>query len=527
MSDGIVRILEQQRKASGQGEQVDAHSTNRSVIRLGAELHKTADEAETALIEAGAPLYSRFDSIVRPAVEEVDAAHGRKTKAARLITVTVDMLVDYLSEAAAWERFIRREKTWVAASPPEQIARILLSRIGRWQLPPIAGVITTPTLRPDGTILSEPGYDPVTRLLLVDPPPMPDIPKRPSRDDALNALALLDDLLNEFPFVDEASRSVALSGLLTPVLRGALLVAPMHVFRAPAPGTGKSYLVDIACAILSGQLAPVISAGYDEAEMEKRLGAKLIAGHPLISVDNVNGQIGGDALCQAIERPIVDVRVLGLSKTVRIENRASIFANGNNIVLVGDMVRRVIMGSLDANMERPELRAFSGDPIATILADRGRYIAAILTIAKAYITAGYPSPCPPLASFEDWSRLVRSPLTWLGRADPVDTIEAARAEDPELANLRSVVAAWHEVVGLNKPRSTGELKSIASSLEDQNGNLQRALITVASTKKEIDQRKLGHWLGRRRNRVIDGLKIVSHEDAHSKQLKWSLTRVSQ
>ena len=35
-----------------------------------------------------------------------------------------------------------------------------LLRKGQWQFPKVAGVITTPTLRPDGTILDQPGYDP-------------------------------------------------------------------------------------------------------------------------------------------------------------------------------------------------------------------------------------------------------------------------------------------------------------------------------------------------------------------------------
>ena len=63
-----------------------------------------------------------------------------------------------------------------------------------------------------------------TRLILMDPPPMPAIPKYPNRDNALAVLALLDDLLDEFPFADIASRSVALSALITPVVRGAFPV---------------------------------------------------------------------------------------------------------------------------------------------------------------------------------------------------------------------------------------------------------------------------------------------------------------
>ncbi len=490
-------------------------------IRIEAgQLHEIATQAEDALLAAEAPIFARGSDLVRPAVEEVDAAGGRRTKSAILSPVNRHTLVDHLSAAARWERFDVRGGKWKAADPPKDVAEVILSRGGLWRLRSPAGVITTQTMRPDGSVLDEPGYDSSTRLVLMSPPEMPAVPQRPSRGDATAALALLDDLIAEFPIVDTASRSVALSCLITPVVRGAMPVAPMHVVRAPTPGSGKSYLIDLAAAISTGQWCPVIAAARDEAETEKRLAAKLIAGHPLISIDNLNGELRSDALCQIIERPIVEVRVLGASKMARIEARSTVFANGNNIVLAGDLVRRVILCSLDPNVERPELRRFRSDPLSSVLANRGRYIAAALTIARAYHCAGYPDPCPPLASFEDWSRLVRSALVWLGRDDPVATMEAARAEDPELGNLRAVVTAWYGAVGTSYPMTAGELKQQAASNDD----LRRALTEVSMKRGEIDAVRLGRWLGRRRNRIVNGLKISAAYDTDGKQMKWALTR---
>ena len=149
---------------------------------------------------------------------------------------------------------------------------------------------------------------------------------------------------------------------------------------------------------------PVMAAGRTEEETEKRLGANLLTGQPLICIDNVNGELKGDALCQAVERPIVEVRILGKSERVRIEARGvSMYSTGNNIILVGDLCRRVITAVLDAQMERPELRAFRGNPVAKILADRGKYVAAALTICRAYAITGRPDKKTPLASFGGWS----------------------------------------------------------------------------------------------------------------------------
>jgi putative DNA primase/helicase len=53
---------------------------------------------------------------------------------------------------------------------------------------------------------------------------------------------------------------VALSLLLTGVCRKTLDFAPLHAITAPAAGTGKSLLIDLASILLTGQPAPVISA---------------------------------------------------------------------------------------------------------------------------------------------------------------------------------------------------------------------------------------------------------------------------
>jgi putative DNA primase/helicase len=497
-------------------------------VRAG-ELHLMATEAEQALIDGNAPFYVR-GGLVRPIVDDMPAAHGRTTKVARLAMVDANTIVDHLSRVADWVKWNVRKNGCVPADPPLNVAATIIARDGEWRLPRLAGVITTPTLRPDGTILSTPGYDPSTKLLLLDPPKLPSIPDNPTRDHALSALKLLDSLLDAFPFVDEASRSVALSALITPVVRGAMPVAPLHAASAPVAGSGKSYLVDLASAILTGERAPVIAAGRNEEETEKRLGAALLSGQPIVTIDNVNGSLGGDALCQLIERPVVSVRPLGVSKLMRIESRATTFATGNNIQLLGDMTRRVILCSLDPNMERPELRKFKFSPFERIVENRGKYVLAALTVVRAYIVAGCPDTLSPLASFEQWSRLVRSALVWLGRADPLATMERARSEDPLLASIGSVLTHWYDAVGSSE-RTSGKVKETAEQRDPQqhaliHGELHDALFEVSEGRHgQIDAKRLGVFLGRHNGRIVNGLKLQGSEDTHSKQKLWRVVKV--
>lgn len=493
------------------------------------QLHNMATQAERALILAGTPFYVRGGLIVRPVLDKLPSSLGDLVNAARLLPVQEGAMIDHLSRSAAWQRFDGRKGLHVPADPPPGVATTILARDGEWQFPRLSGVITTPTMRPDGTILSEAGYDAQTHLLLLDPPTLPSIPEKPTKADAAAALTKLDALLKDFPFVDSASRSVALSALITPVVRGAMAVAPMHVINARAPGTGKSYVVDIVSAISGGERAPVISVGRKEEETEKRLHAAIIEGHPLIAIDNVNGELGGDALCQLVERPIVSVRPLGVTKLIKVESRACCFATGNNIQLVGDMTRRVLMCSLDANVERPELRKFSGNPFATVIADRAGYIAAVLVIVRAYAVAGYPGALTPLASFEAWSRLVRSALVWLGCSDPVETMEKARDEDPVTSALTVLFIAWHGIMG-SEAKPVGEVIATAE-LPEPFGNVARAafrqaLADIATDKSgKISSASLGKYLGRYAGRIVSGFKLVSFKDAHTKQYWWKVERV--
>jgi putative DNA primase/helicase len=405
---------------------------------------------------------------------------------------------DQLSRNIKFQKFCGRKNDWRAIDPPVVAAETVLDRAGEWRFRNIVGVVTTPTLRPDGTILSQSGYDPATHLLLVDPPKLPPIADNPSREDALQALELLDDLLGEFPFVDEASRSVAQSAVITPVARGAFSVAPTHVVRSSTPGSGKTYLVDVASAIATGQPCHAIAAGRTEEETEKRLGACLLAGYPMTNVDNVNGEFGGDFVCQVAERPLVSPRVLGRSEQPQLSNRMTLYATGNNIRLKGDMTRRAIICSLDAGIERPELRTFTSKPVERVLADRGRYVAAALTVVRAYFATGRPNRPPPFASYEGWSDTVRGALIWLGRPDPVETLKVARSEDPELQTLSALLVAWADAIGLGHSHA----RTTAAVLAEPNPALHEALDAMGIFGKATPSRTLGNWLRDRRGRIV-------------------------
>jgi putative DNA primase/helicase len=275
-------------------------------------------------------------------------------------------------------------------------------------------------MRPDGSVINERGYDPETQLWCEPDADltMPVIDAAPSREQAEVALELLRELLAGFEFVADKHRSVALAAIMTTVLRGAFDMAPLFLLLAHVAGTGKSFLADLISTIVRGRPCPVISASQNQEEMEKRLGSLLLEGPPIISIDNISFDLESDLLCQMTTQQIVKTRILGKSLTPECEWRGVVFVTGNNVRLVGDLTRRGLVCSMDANVEQPELREFEFNPIERVLKDRGSYIAAAITVAKAWLAAGSPAApgVKPLAGFAEWCSAVRLSLIWLGDA---------------------------------------------------------------------------------------------------------------
>ena len=550
---------------------------------VAGEIDMTATAGEDALVKSRLPVFRRDTMLVRPFSQTVPAAKGRLTIVAGLDVIGQAGLIDMLSQAVPWMKHDARSKGLVPCNPPTNVADIILSRAAVSRLPPIAGVITTPTLRPDGTVLRGAGYDVATRLYHIPDPSleMPDIPAKPTRLEADRALDVLSGLIREFPFASEVDRAVALSAIITASVRGALTVAPMHAFRASTAGSGKSYLADVVSMISTGRRCPVMAIADNPAETEKRLQAMLLSGSPIISLDNVNGELGGDLLCQAIERPLVKIRILGQTKDPEIESRATFLATGNSLRVRGDMTRRTLLCNLDANMERPELREFMDDPVDQVSRKRGDFVAACLTMVLAYREAGEPVEMKALASFDEWNDWVRGTLIWLGCEDPVQSMEQARDDDPELTDLREVLTLWDMALGLDaaftirqiddrsgvadhrsgiaplakeqridvgtsakkavsdgkpggKPSQNGQRSDNAPMTNCDHSDVdpmpismpdfRAALLRIAGDRSGLSGRLFGKWLLKNRDRIVDGLKITRKGKGQGGLVKWAVVK---
>jgi hypothetical protein len=496
---------------------------NLPIVKIGGgRLSAALDEAEAILIKRDENLFQRGDFIVRPAPAAILIADRKKTTGIRLVRIRTAHMVERLTKWVDFQKYDARSKKFVSVDCPANIAAAYLERKGMWNLPALAGLTNCPTLRPDGSVLDQPGYDESTGILY-DPRGVkfPEIPKRPTRDDAVAAIYDLKALIRDFPFVDDADRSVAISGVLTALIRRSIPHAPLHSFSAPVAGSGKSKLVDVASMHANGHRAPVVSPGSTPEEMEKQLGSMLIAGDRLISFDNCEKPLGGPLLCQCLTQPFVKPRLLGKSENPDVPSDAVYFATGQNLILLGDLVRRALRSVIDPETDEPEKRTFeTEDPVKVLGRERPRYVIAALTILRAFDVAGRPQSGTPLGSFEEWWQWVRGALVWLDQADPCLTMETIRRDDPRLNALIAMITHWQAALGTDSFTVQQIISRATDTLPQQRtdfNNVPRVqyhwpefretLLEVAGKGGSVNGYKLGTWLRSNKGRIVNGLRI--------------------
>ena len=246
------------------------------------------------------------------------------------------------------------------------------------------------------------------------------------------------------------------------------------------------------------------SQGNSEQELEKRLGAELLAGSAIVSIDNCEHALESAFLCSVLTQQTVNVRILGQSKQQKTPSNATIFATGNNLTIVGDLTRRTLLGSMDAKCEHPEQREFDCDAVDIARARRGELVTAALTVLKAWHLSDAKGT-KPLGSFETWSHRIRDPLLWLGCDDPCDTIQKVKAGDPKVAALSAVTAQWREHIGLQTEVTVQQVINHSMNADD----LRVALMNVAAAKSGtgISNDRLGRWLIKNQGRIVNGMSL--------------------
>ena len=494
-------------------------------------------ELAARIAHARAPLYRRGPLLMR--ATRITNAEQDEIQRARdaliLQRVSPAILMGDVSACVNLTKWNERAKAHVPADLPDRIARAFIEHAPELiALPAVSGITESPIMLPDGALVTTPGHDARTGLIFdagaIDWRTLR-VPDQPSADDVRGAVEMLGDPLRDFPFVSDTDRAVALSAIITAVLRPQLPAAPLHGINATAPGTGKTLLANVVGMIATGRPVPAMAMGESAEEFAKRIDSALLAADPVALIDNVSRPIAGDTACINLTSSRVRVRILGRSEQVEIPAKTFWMATGNNLTFRGDMTRRVLLCTLDAGVERPDLREFARDLLAWVPIHRLRLLSAVFTLLRGFIGAGSPKQgLAPLGGFEAWTRRVRDALVWAGLPDVLGSTESIRNDDPELQQRVAIYQAWHTTNGAEW-RQVRDIKHAVRRTEEQTAGCVAHEIALAEELAGIgpgarfDARGFVYWLRSNKGRIAGGLRLESKMDRKTKVQAWRVAPV--
>lgn len=359
-------------------------------------------------------------------------------------------------------RFFREQSTkegpvQIQTVMPRDLTKKVEVKATQWldsPMRPLTGVVSEPTIDGAGRIVQTPGYDRPTGLLyhprmLPLGETRPTVPDHPTKEDAIAALTLLHAPFSRFKFEDDGNRSwtTLMAAMLTAVIRPNLPTAPGYLFTAPQAGSGKTKLMQCV-SLMAGGGTGCLPFPKRKEELAKQLASLLRESPRSLNFDNLVGVLdGGQDLTAVLTSTEWSARELGVTRILKVLTNCMFMFTGNNVSIYGDMNRRALKVKVKPVSATPYRESFGFDPVREVAHNRHKLNVAALTIIRAYMVSQQPVGLPPFGSFEDWSRMVRDPLVWLGYPDIIDGIQENYEDDEETNDLVMLHDIWETHFG--------------------------------------------------------------------------------
>lgn len=429
--------------------------------------------------------------------------------------LAADNLRAYMADHVTTYRVVRDPAT----DGTQEVRELLMPKtcgtiLGRkdWPLLPLRGIVTSPVVRPDGSLLQAPGYDKDTGLYL-----QPRVKLRRLRpevtDDALEKAKeiILGQMLADFPWKDQSDKAHFLGALLTPILRPYFYgTTPMFVFTATTMGSGKSLLKDIFLYLYGVSETPWPE---NDTELRKSITTQLYTtGQPVVVLDNLpNGYvIKSPILSSLLTAEFWGDRVLGSTASVTMPNDRLWIATGNGLRTGGDNGRRVVWVRLDPDCPDPDQRDGYkvGDLRPWLRANASTVVAALVTMVRSWLAAGGKPVRVRKGDYSEWASMIAGILKYLDvpgwMADRADATEM----DDETLEWSAFLTMWRNKLG-DQAVTTG---SVLGSVSDHTPRLKSGELPSANV--------LGGWLKARDGRYFGTHKVVRVWDSHRCQNTW-------
>lgn len=524
---------------------------SRPEIRINTELARMTDDAIHVIGALDQGVFQRGGELVHvvktlePPKMVVGAKGKRKLERGVGVPLIKPLAAPTLRERvgalAQWKKFDGRKQGWVPAMPPVDVIAGVHAR-GEWGgVRQLVGVTTTPTLRPDGSILQTPGYDASTALLFFPNAPYPSVPDRPTLEDAKHAYAALLEAIVDFPFARDFHRAAWVTAVLTMLARSAIEgPVPLFAIDAPTAGTGKSKLADAAGRLALGYRPARIPMPDEDAEMRKLITTLVLDGDAAAFIDNIAGLVKLPSLENAITTDVWKDRVLGRTGSISAPMKIVWFATGNNLSLGGDLPRRTITIRLESTLEDPETRTDFKHPnlFAWLEEKRHHLVVWGLTLLRAWFVAGEPPAASLNSGFPEWM-IAPHAVAWASGVDPMKAqIKVGADADGEKLAIGALLAALDHVGGeYKRPITAKEFLTVLYPGTSQGGATPPAHRSFAAAREAIeghtktkpgrdpDSNALGYWLRRIRSRPVNGMRLEQAEQLRDGNRAWFTARL--
>lgn len=421
--DGDFVAATRQLVEEGYGQQIDVSLVTmpngkckpKRKIRTGTRhLDDLANDVVNGLVELNRPprMFSYGDTVTRWERNELHPVDR--------------VALTHIVESSLQPVKVSKDGTEMPARIDQAALDLVLFRLLH-DLPKVQGVARSPFLRADGTVCADSGYDEASAMYLAGSCAV-EAPDVPTRADVAAAVALIDEMIVDFPLPTPSDRAHVFALLLTMVTRHLVPLSPLFAFDGNGPGVGKNLLSECCAYVGTGEWMQTDPLPLDAEEQRKQITAMLSTGRSVAIFDEAH-IITGTSLARLITSTTWGDRLLGYSKQVSYPNKMTVVALGNNVEVQGDMPRRTILIRLSSSEARPELRSgFRHDDLRSWVEDnRPRLLSAALTIMRAWAVAGSPAGSTRLGSFDSWAQMVGGALEVVGVPGFLSNVDEMRA----------------------------------------------------------------------------------------------------
>lgn len=400
---------------------------------------------------------------------------------------------------------------------------------------PITGIVTSPVMRADGSLQDRPGYDPETKTYYAGDLKL-ELPEKPTKEDAAEcAQYILNEVLCDFPFADEASKANVLAALLTVVTKNLVNGnTPLGLVDKPQAGTGASLIAEIVAEITTGTGACMETCPDSDEEWRKAITSILMRGPQMVVLDNLSDTLKAPKLSQMLTARTWSDRLLGQNKIIDLPQTAAWFVTGNNIQLAGDIARRSYWIRLNAGTARPWLReGFRHPDLKTwVRENRADLLTCLMVMCRAWIVAGRPEwTGKKLGSFEEWGSTIGGILQFAGVTGFLDNGEDLYDNADQDVDQWDIFLGIWQALERNDAITAAQLKKrlIDSSNPEFNPNIGLQAEMPSEIVAAVEKKgavALGLALKKRVDQMFpSGRMLTAEKDSHTKGTKWIVKTV--